>query len=212
MRPDLRHIAIEGPIGVGKSTLARLLAGRLDAELLLEQPHDNPFLARYCADPARYAMQTQLSFLFQRIEQARALSQPGMFRPRIVSDFMFAKDALFARLTLSDDEFDLYRQLHQALAPQLPAPDLVVWLQAPTDVLAGRIAQRGLAMEQGMPAGYLQRLADAYGAHFEREPGLPVLAVDTTRFHPLARPADLDRLLQAIEAFRGPREVLAPSA
>ncbi|URI11378.1 deoxynucleoside kinase [Aquincola tertiaricarbonis] len=206
MLDRLRHIAIEGPIGAGKSTLARLLAARLDAQLLLERPHDNPFLERFYADPARYAMQTQLCFLFQRIEQYRELAQPGMFTPRVVSDFMFAKDALFAQLTLSDDEFRLYSQIHAAMAPQMPAPDLVIWLQADPATLLGRIAQRGLAMEQGMDPAYLQRLGHAYAAWFEREPGLPVLAIDTTRFNPLAQPADLDRLLQRLQDFRGPRE------
>lgn len=206
MLDRLRHIAIEGPIGAGKSTLARLLAARLDAQLLLERPHDNPFLERFYADPARYAMQTQLCFLFQRIEQYRELAQPGMFTPRVVSDFMFAKDALFAQLTLSDDEFRLYSQIHAAMAPQMPAPDLVIWLQADPATLLGRIAQRGLAMEQGMDPAYLQRLGHAYAAWFEREPGLPVLAIDTTRFNPLAQPADLDRLMQRLQDFRGPRE------
>lgn len=208
MLDALRHIAIEGPIGAGKSTLARLLAERLGAQLLLERPHDNPFLERFYADAPRYAMQTQLFFLFQRIEQYRELAQPGMFTPRIVSDFMFAKDALFARLTLSDDEYRLYLQIHQAMAPQVPRPDLVIWLQADADTLLGRIARRGLPMEQGIDAAYLQSLAAAYGAWFEREPLLPVLAIDTTRFNPLERPQDLDRLLQRLRQFQGPREAM----
>jgi deoxyadenosine/deoxycytidine kinase len=207
-----RHIAIEGPIGAGKSSLARRLAAHLGAELLLEKPEENPFLERFYADGSRYAFQTQLFFLFQRVEQYRALAQPGMFTPRIVSDFMFAKDALFARLTLSDEEYRLYLQIHQQVAPQLPAPDLVVWLQAGPPALQQRIQRRGIGMEQAIPDAYLERLSQAYAEHFEREPGLPVLAVDTEGFHPAGVPADFERLLAALRAFRGPRETLQADA
>jgi deoxyguanosine kinase len=203
-----RHIAIEGPIGAGKSTLATLLAPLLDAELLLERPEDNPFLERFYADGSRHAFQTQLFFLFQRVEQYRALAEPGMFAPRIVSDFMFAKDALFARLTLSDDEYRLYRQIHAQVAPSLPPPDLVIWLQAGRGTLLERIQQRGRPMEEGIDHGYVDALSQAYGAYFDAEPDVPVLQVDAERFNPLARPADLQRLLAALTAFVGPRESL----
>ncbi len=122
------HIAIEGPIGVGKSSLARKLSAHLGSELLLEKADDNPFLERFYADMAGYAFQTQLFFLFQRLKQRRALSQPGMFSHGIVSDFMFAKDAIFARMNLSDDEYGLYAQMYAHAAAQLPPPDLIVWL------------------------------------------------------------------------------------
>lgn len=131
-----------------------------------------------------------------------------MFTPRIVSDFMFAKDALFARLTLSDEEFRLYQQIHARVAGPLPVPDLVIWLRADTATLQQRIRGRGIGMEQGMADDYLQRLAQAYAGHFEREQALPVLAVDTDGFHPAAVEADFQRLLQALSVFRGPRETL----
>lgn len=217
MLDHLRHIAVEGAIGAGKSSLARRLAAHLNAQLLLERPEDNPFLAQFYAnaDPAqpnRYAMQTQLFFLFQRIEQYRELAQPGMFTPRIVSDFMFAKDALFAQLTLSDDEFRLYRLIHAEMAPKLPQPDLVLWLQAGPATLAQRIQRRGLPMEQGIEAAYLQRLSDAYAAYFEKESALPVLAIDTEGFNPVDRPEDFERLVERLARFVGPREAFAPAA
>jgi len=205
-----RHIAIEGPVGVGKTTLARLLGVRLGAELLLEQPDDNPFLAKFYAEGRGYAFQTQLFFLFQRIEQYRALAEPGMFSPRIVSDFMFAKDALFARLTLSDAEFALYQTIEAQAAPPVPQPDLVIWLRAGTPTLQERIARRGRLMEREIASDYLERLAGAYADYFSRSPQIPLLAVDTERFDPLGQPAHLERLIAAISRFRGPREALDP--
>ena len=200
-----RHIVLEGPIGVGKTTLARKLAAHLGAELMLEKPEENPFLARFYADGSRYAFQTQMFFLFQRLEQYRELSQPGMFSQAVVSDFLFAKDAIFAKLTLSDDEYGLYSQMYQHLAPQIPEPDLVIWLQAEPPTLMGRIKKRGIGMEQGIDEGYLRRLCDAYLDYFRAYAGAPVLAIATEDFNPVEREADFAWLLDRLSAFRGGR-------
>ena len=203
-----RHIAIEGPIGAGKTTLAGRLAEQLGAELMLEQPAENPFLWRFYQDRAGYAFQTQLFFLFQRERQMRALAQPSMFSQAVVSDFMFAKDALFARLNLSDEEYRLYAQMHQPIAAQLREPDLVVWLQASAETLLGRVRQRGIASEQGIDLAYLERLGAAYAEMFSSYDGAPVFVIDTERFHPAARAADLDSLLDALARFAGRRGAL----
>lgn len=203
-----RHIAIEGPIGAGKSTLASLLAPPLGAELLLERPHENPFLKNFYVDGPRYAFQTQLFFLFQRVELTRSLAQPGMFAPLVVSDFTLAKDRLFARLTLSDDEYRLYAMIHEQVVPRLQQPDLVIWLDAPMVVLRERIRRRGRALERRIEADYLRAVADAYGEHFDAQPELPLLMVDIDRFDPLRRPADLQALIDRLSKFEGPRESL----
>ena len=205
-----RHIAIEGPIGVGKSSLARRLALYLNAETLLEQPEENPFLDRYYDDAPGYAFQTQLFFLFQRLRQVRELAQPGMFTQPVVSDFMFAKDALFARVNLSDEEYRLYTQMYEKLAVQIPPPDLVVWLQASPATLLQRIRQRAVPMEQRIGSGYLQTLCEAYARHFRQDDAIPVFAVDTERFHPAANEADFAWLVAQLERFGARRAFLDP--
>ncbi|MEO8526039.1 MAG: deoxynucleoside kinase [Caldimonas sp.] len=215
MSSDLQrfhHIAVEGPIGAGKTTLTRLLAARLDAEAMLEQPGENPFLDRFYDDMAGYAFQTQLFFLFQRERQMRAMAQPSMFAHAVVSDFMFAKDALFAKLTLSDDEYRLYAQMHRPIAQQLREPDLVVWLRASPRTLLGRVRSRGIAIERGIDLAYLERLCDAYAEFFDGYDGAPVFAVDTEQFNPLEREADLTELLARLERFGGRRGHLGARA
>lgn len=192
-----RHIAIEGPIGVGKTTLTRLLAERLGCEPVLEKPEDNPFLERFYDDLAGYAFQAQLFFLFQRVKQLQPVNQPGIFTQGVVSDFMFAKDAIFARLNLSDDEYPLYLQMYQQVAQQLPEPDVIIWLQARPATLLGRVHQRGIAMEQRMETSYLDRLSTAYVDFFRSYAGAPVLAVDTEQVDPNREPG----FSQVIEAL-----------
>ena len=201
-----RHIVVEGPIGVGKSSLARRLAAHLGAELLLEQPQDNPFLGRFYGDMQGYAFQTQLFFLFQRLKQMQAAAQPGMFTSAVVSDFLFAKDALFARLNLSDDEFRLYAQMYAQAAPQVREPDLVIWLQAAPATLMQRIRKRAIGMEQGISIDYLRRLCDAYVEYFHGYDGAPVFAAGTEHFNPIERDDDFATLLQRLAAFEGRRE------
>ncbi len=207
-----RHIAIEGPIGAGKTTLAGQLAERLGAELMLEQPAENPFLWRFYQDRVGYAFQTQLFFLFQRERQMRSLAQPSMFAQTVVSDFMFAKDALFARLNLSDEEFRLYAQMHQPIAAQLREPDLVVWLQASAETLLARVHKRGIAAEHGIDLAYLERLGNAYAEFFASYDGAPVFVIDTERFHPVEREVDLDRLLDGLARFEGRRGTFSAPA
>ena len=207
-----RHIAIEGPIGAGKSTLASLLAPPLGAELLLDRPQDNPFLKDFYTDGPRYAFQTQLFFLFQRAEQTRALAQPGMFAPLVVSDFMLDKDRLFARLTLSDEEYRLYSMIDAQVAPRVPAPDLVIWLDGPMVVLRDRITRRGRAMERRIENDYLRAVADAYGAYFDAHTDLPLLVVDIDRFDPAAQASRPAVSAGAHRGLRGAARVAAFAA
>jgi deoxyadenosine/deoxycytidine kinase len=201
-----RYLVVEGPIGVGKTSLARRLADYLQADLLLEAPQDNPFLAQFYRDMARYALPTQLNFLFQRVDQIRPLSQADLFKRATISDFLFDKDPLFAKLNLSDDEFALYEKIYSYLKPQTVTPDLVIYLQAKTETLVERVAKRGWSLEQGISESYLARLADAYSRYFYRYDEAPLLIVNSDSLNFVDNPAHLELLLGHIAAMRGRRE------
>jgi deoxyadenosine/deoxycytidine kinase len=205
--PDkYRYIVVEGPIGAGKTSLARVMSQRTGGEALLEDPDANPFLPGFYQDRARYALPTQLYFLFQRATQLRALSQPDLFSGVTIADFMIEKDSLFARLTLSDDEFALYRQVYAQLKPQAPAPDLVVYLQASPETLIDRVRRRGVAYERGIPDEYLVRLVELYARFFYQYDSAPVLTVNSDNLNFVDQPGDFDLLLSRIAGMRGPRE------
>ena len=164
----LRYIVVEGPIGAGKTSLARALAHHLDGETLLERPEENPFLARFYEDMPRYALPTQLTFLFQRVDQLRDVSQLDLFQHATVADFLLDKDPLFARLNLTDAEYGLYEKVWSQLRLEAPAPDLVIYLQAPVETLIERVHRRGVHFERTITAHYLARIADAYSRYFYR--------------------------------------------
>jgi deoxyguanosine kinase len=200
------YIVVEGPIGVGKTTLTRLLAEGSGAELLLEDPGANPFLPQFYRDMRRHALATQMFFLFQRVNQLAVLKQPGLFQSRTVADFMLAKDPLFARLTLDDDEYSLYTQLYQHLKPQTVAPDLVIYLQAPVETLVTRIYRRGNSMERSIPEDYLRQLSDAYTRYFYDYADSPLLIVNSANLNFAENRSHLDMLVSRINAMKGGRE------
>ncbi|MFZ3040289.1 MAG: deoxynucleoside kinase [Thiobacillus sp.] len=201
-----RYIVVEGPIGAGKTSLTHKLAEHLSADTLLENAGDNPFLPRFYQEPKRYALPTQLHFLFDRARQLRDLAQGDLFRAGTVSDFLIDKDMLFARMNLNDDEFELYQKVYADLAPQAPTPDLVIYLQAPIDALQERVKRRGVDFERGMDAGYLQRLANSYSEFFHRYEAAPLLIVNTGNLNFAESEADLELLLERMSKMRGPRE------
>lgn len=207
-----RYVVVEGPIGAGKTSLTRKLAERLDADILLENAGDNPFLPRFYQEPKRYALPTQLHFLFDRTRQLRDLAQGDLFRAGTVSDFLVDKDMLFARLNLDDDEFELYQKVYADLAPQAPTPDLVIYLQAPIEALHERVKRRGLDFERGMDAGYLQRLANSYSEFFHRYEDAPLLIVNTSNLNFAESEADFELLLERMSKMRGPREFFSRAA
>jgi deoxyadenosine/deoxycytidine kinase len=201
-----RYIVVEGPIGAGKTSLARVLAHHVGGEELFERPEDNPFLERFYGDMPRFALATQLTFLFQRADQLSGVGQFDMFRHLTVGDFLLDKDPLFARLNLSDAEYLLYEKVYSHLKPQTPTPDLVVYLQAPVDTLIERVHRRGVDFERKISALYLTRLAEAYSRYFYAYEAAPLLIVNSERLNFVDNPDHARLLLTRIRSMRGRRE------
>lgn len=203
-------IVVEGPIGVGKTSLARRLAETFESELLLEGAGDNPFLERFYRNPKAAAFQTQLHFLLQRAQQMQELRQADMFEPVRVSDFLMDKDRLFAKLTLDQEEFRLYEQVYSHLTIDVPVPDLVIYLQAPVDILQKRIARRGITYERGMGRNYLQSLCDTYMKFFHFYDEAPLLIVNAAQINPVGSDSDYQALLEQMVQVKSGRQYFNP--
>jgi len=197
-----KFIVVEGPIGVGKTSLAKRLCASLGAHGVFEQAAHNPFLERFYKNPRAGALPTQLYFLLQRAQQLAALKQADLFTSVQVADYLLEKDRLFARVTLDDAEYALYEQLYAKLDIQAPKPDLVVYLQAPVDVLLERIAKRGVDYEQYIDREYLERLNEAYARLFHEFETAPLLIVNAASIDPIANQRDYDELLVAIKRMQ----------
>lgn len=208
-RPDF--IVIEGPIGVGKTTLAQRLADTYGCDLLLEGADENPFLSKFYDNPKSAAFPTQLFFLLQRARQMQELRQSDMFNPVRISDFLIEKDRLFAELTLTDDELNLYDQVYQQLTFDVPEPDLVIYLQAPVHVLRDRISQRGINYEQQIESSYLERLTETYVSFFHHYTNAPLLIVNTEDCDFVNNIKDYDMLLDQINSKPRGRSYFNPT-
>ncbi|MCB5185096.1 deoxynucleoside kinase [Methylobacillus gramineus] len=205
------YIVIEGPIGSGKSTLARKLGDMFPVNLLLENADANPFLPKFYQDAPRYALSTQMFFLFQRVEQIRSLNQRDMFSQHTIADFFLEKDPLFAQMNLNDEEYALYRQMYKHLHVQVPTPDLVIYLQTPVDTLHERVNQRHTSYEQEIPKEYLGRLADAYSNFFHQYDGAPVLIVNNEKLDITEQESAMNMLLERVMQIRSRREFFNPN-
>ena len=207
-----RYIVIEGPIGVGKTSLARKLADSLSADLLLEEVYENPFLERFYRDGQSAALPAQMFFLFARARQIEDLRQADMFASVRVSDYLFSKDQLFAELNLSSDELNLYNQVTSSLNVEAPVPDLVIYLQSSVDALLERIARRGILFERAIDRRYLERVTDAYARFFHAYNEGPLLIVNASQIDPINNEADYAQLFQQIERTTGGRHFFNPVA
>ena len=202
MEEEKRYIAVEGPIGVGKTSLARMLALELDGELLLERTEDNPFLEKFYLDRRRYALQTQLFFLLTRYQQQKDLGQLGLFQGLIVSDYLFNRDRIFAHTNLDKDELRLYDDIYTLLETRIIRPDLVILLQARPEILKERIRTRGMRSEKDISLEYLKEVAEAYKDYFFYYNESPLLVVDTTEIDFVQSREDFEDLVREIKETR----------
>ena len=204
-------IVVEGPIGSGKTTLARMLSEKFSTQLLSEKAEENPFLARFYQDPKRYALQTQLFFLFQRARQIADISQIDLFSQPITADFFLEKDPIFARLNLNDEEYALYHQIYHHLQLESPKPDLIIYLQTPLSSLTERIAERNIEYESNMPPQYIERLSNAYSEYFHSYDAAPVLIVNNEKLNIIKDESSFNLLVERIGQFQGRREYFNPN-
>ncbi len=204
------YIAVEGPIGVGKTTLAQLLGRELNARLMFEDADNNPFLPRFYQDPDKYAFPAQLYFLLTRYNQQRELAQRDLFAEATVSDYLFAKDRIFASLTLSEDEFKLYESVYRLLDAQMAKPDLVVYVRARIEVLAERLRKRNRDFERYVSYEYLDRVSAAFRDFFFYYDEAPLLVVDTSDIDFVANPEDLADLIREIDGAGAGTQYFVP--
>lgn len=204
------YIVVEGPIGVGKTSLATRLAREFTAEMLFEQPKENPFLEKFYQSREKYALATQLHFLFQRSKQIKTLMQRDLFQAACVGDFLLEKDRLFARLNLDDDELHLYEQVYESLSPELPRPNLVIYLQASVPVLMKRIKKRGIDAEQTIDEDYLTALCSSYTSFFHTYNASPLLIVNAEHINYVDNDEDYQVLLEHILKIKSGRHFFNP--
>jgi deoxyguanosine kinase len=193
---------IEGPIGVGKTSLTRLLAKEFNARLILEKPEENPFLSHFYGDRKKYAFQTQIFFLLNRFQQQREIAQLNLFNQITLCDYLFAKDRIFASLNLDNHELALYEQIYTLLNGQIPSPDLVIFLQAKPEVLLHRIKSRSISYEKAIDLEYLKTLTEAYNYYFFHYDQTPLLVVDTSEINFVNRKEDLAQLIREIKQMK----------
>ena len=206
---ELRFIAIEGVIGAGKTSLTKVLANKMRAGTVFEEFEENPFLAKFYTDRKKYAFHTQIYFLMSRYRKQREIAQIDLFNSRVITDYLFVKDRIFAEVNLNEDEFALYDKIYSILSVDVPRPDLVIYLQAPVELLYKRIKQRGRPYERDMDFDYIERLSEAYNTFFFHYNSSPMLIVNVKGFDFLANPRDLDLLHGEIMDLKEPRRVLS---
>lgn len=194
----LRYIAVEGPIGVGKTTLATMLASGLGGRCVLEEAEDNPFLPSFYKDVKKYAFQTQVFFLLSRYQQQKVLAQQDLFQQTTVSDYIFAKDHIFASLNLSDEELELYERLYVALDAKVPRPDLVIFLQADVDTLRQRIKKRGIRYEKSISGDYIESICQGYNQFFFKYDETPLLTVNCSEIDIVKNKSDYENLCKEV--------------
>ncbi len=206
---DIRFIAIDGVIGAGKTSLAKVLSNKIHAGLILEKFEDNPFLEKFYSDPKKYAFHTQLYFLMSRYRQQREIAQIDLFNSRVISDYLFAKDRIFAEINLNEEEYALYDKIYRLIEKDIPRPDLVIYLQAAPEFLYKRTKQRNRSVERELEYEYIDKLCNAYNTFFFHYSIAPLLIVDVKGFDFTSSTRDVDVLMNEIKNLKEPRRIIS---